>query len=268
MAFAFKLLVPLLAALPLAASAASFDCTKARSYSEKLVCATPDLSRADEELGRIYRQAKKATGNSKEFKQLAEDFWKKRERCRDEQCVRNWYQGAKAAYEVILQAGDDLRAAPSAEVDDGVLGGIVPGVTSASEMRRILASIGCGLEADPNAPAESRSSVLIDVKSGGPCLPFMAKVMTDENQKVLLVGLRIKDDSFAVLQKIEAKYRVKPDADGILWGYYGRTGVRIQEKPGEAYAFFGYAPVVKQMQADSALDRGEARARARAEGLF
>lgn len=268
MASAFKLLVPLLAALPLAAGAASFDCAKARSYSEKLVCSTPDLSRADEELGRIYRRAKQATGNSKDFRQLAEDFWKKRERCRDEQCVRNWYQGAKAAYETIIQAGDDLRAAPKPEADDGVLGGIVPGVTSAAEMRRILASIGCGLEADPDAPAGSASSVLIDVKSGGPCLPFTAKVMTDDQQKVLVVALLIKDDSEAVLQKIESKYRARPDADGVLWGYYGRTGVRIVEKPGEAHIFFGYAPLVKKMQAESAPDQGEARARARAEGLF
>jgi hypothetical protein len=35
--------------------AASFDCTKAKSAHEKLICSTPDLNSADEEMGTVYR---------------------------------------------------------------------------------------------------------------------------------------------------------------------------------------------------------------------
>lgn len=46
-----------LALLSLPAGAASFDCAKARSPIEKAICATPELSRADEELAAAYRAA-------------------------------------------------------------------------------------------------------------------------------------------------------------------------------------------------------------------
>ena len=42
-----------------AAQAASFDCTKAASKSEKLICSTPELSKLDEELADVYGSAKK-----------------------------------------------------------------------------------------------------------------------------------------------------------------------------------------------------------------
>jgi uncharacterized protein YecT (DUF1311 family) len=50
----------LLAALvPSLASAASFDCAKARTKVEKLICADPQLSRQDEDLAKAYGEALK-----------------------------------------------------------------------------------------------------------------------------------------------------------------------------------------------------------------
>lgn len=49
------------------ANAVSWDCTKSRSYSEKLICASPDLSKMDDHLAVTYEKAKKATGNSAVF---------------------------------------------------------------------------------------------------------------------------------------------------------------------------------------------------------
>lgn len=48
-------LVVLLAGFPLVSEAASFDCKKAESKVEKLICSEQELSRADEEMGRRYR---------------------------------------------------------------------------------------------------------------------------------------------------------------------------------------------------------------------
>src|SRR5690554_4071109 len=44
-------------ALPAAAGAASFDCTKASTPREKTICATPELSKADEEIAANYEAA-------------------------------------------------------------------------------------------------------------------------------------------------------------------------------------------------------------------
>ena len=50
-------LVPSLAASP--ATAASFDCAKARTKVEKLICKDPQLSRQDEEVAKAYGEALK-----------------------------------------------------------------------------------------------------------------------------------------------------------------------------------------------------------------
>lgn len=84
-----------------AASAASFNCAKARSYSEKLICSDPQLSAADDDLARVYGAAKEKTGNSKQFRRFVEENWKRREQCADPACVRSWYQSSRAAYERI-----------------------------------------------------------------------------------------------------------------------------------------------------------------------
>ena len=43
-------------ALSNAASTASFDCAHAKSAREKLICGHPELSKLDEQLGRIYQE--------------------------------------------------------------------------------------------------------------------------------------------------------------------------------------------------------------------
>ena len=44
---------------PSLASAASFDCAKARTKVEKLICKDPQLSRQDEDLAKTYGEALK-----------------------------------------------------------------------------------------------------------------------------------------------------------------------------------------------------------------
>lgn len=85
----------------LAAGAASFDCSKARSYSEKLICSDPELSKLDEDLGTVYRAAKKRTGNSKAFRNFAKENWLKREACRTPECVRTWFFNSRVTYKII-----------------------------------------------------------------------------------------------------------------------------------------------------------------------
>ena len=81
---------------------ASFDCRKAKSYAEKTICATPELSSADSRLSELYKQAKAAQGNSKEFRALTLNNWQKREACRDISCLQSWYINSFYLYEGLL----------------------------------------------------------------------------------------------------------------------------------------------------------------------
>ncbi|MEQ1966253.1 hypothetical protein ABLA30_04215 [Xenorhabdus nematophila] len=84
------------------ATAASFDCTKATSKAEKLICSTPALSQADDALYVDYLQAKVVTGNSNDFKALVKQNWKLREKnCDTEKCLLNWYKRSTELYRQI-----------------------------------------------------------------------------------------------------------------------------------------------------------------------
>lgn len=96
------LLLPLLLVLGVhCAIAASWDCSKAKSYSEKLICSDPVLSRADEGLAELYAEAKKQAGNSKEFRKFVSDNWKEREKCADRKCVYEWFEKSSLKFQKI-----------------------------------------------------------------------------------------------------------------------------------------------------------------------
>lgn len=75
------------------ASAASFDCKKARTKAEKLICATPALSKADEELGRQYKAARAATKDAKGLRETQQRWVRKhRDTCADAACMLEAYE--------------------------------------------------------------------------------------------------------------------------------------------------------------------------------
>lgn len=86
------------------AHAASFDCTKASSKAEGLICSTPSLSQADDRLYQDYLKAKQSTGNSPEFKNLTKQNWKKREQCSTVICLADWYADSSKKYRQLSSA--------------------------------------------------------------------------------------------------------------------------------------------------------------------
>lgn len=86
------------------AHAASFDCTKASSTAEKLICRTPALSQADDHLYQDYIKAKQSTGNSPEFKHFTQQNWKKREQCSTVTCLADWYTDSSRIYQQLSSA--------------------------------------------------------------------------------------------------------------------------------------------------------------------
>jgi uncharacterized protein len=74
------------------ANAASFDCTKARSDSEKLICTGPELSKLDDELARQFAIAKQKMGSDAAFREQTRQEWRRREQtCHDKACLTDWY---------------------------------------------------------------------------------------------------------------------------------------------------------------------------------
>ena len=91
-------------------NAASFNCSKAYSKVEKLICNTPSLSKADDELYVDYLQAKLVTGNSDEFKKIAKLNWKLREKnCETEQCLLAWYQKSTDLYRNLASSKNNVN---------------------------------------------------------------------------------------------------------------------------------------------------------------
>lgn len=82
-----------------AAYPASFDCSKARSAPERLICDNPELSAADESLKALFDAARSKATNKQEFNNKARQAWNWREKnCRDVPCLRQWYQDQTLAY--------------------------------------------------------------------------------------------------------------------------------------------------------------------------
>ncbi len=70
----------------------SFDCARARSTPERLICGDDELSSLDNELGQLYARAKRAAEDPVAFQRVSEREWRRREiECRTRECLLDWY---------------------------------------------------------------------------------------------------------------------------------------------------------------------------------
>jgi uncharacterized protein/uncharacterized tellurite resistance protein B-like protein len=104
--------------------AASFDCTKAQSPTELMICGDPQLSRMDEDLGALYVRAKAVAADPVAFKRQTNIEWRNREKnCTDQQCLIDWYQRRAAQLTAVISAAhanspQTLSAAARPQVDN------------------------------------------------------------------------------------------------------------------------------------------------------
>jgi uncharacterized protein len=70
----------------------SFDCTKARSDAEHLICNDAQLAAADVDLANLFASAKAAAADQIAFKEHTREQWNYREQnCHDRDCLLQWY---------------------------------------------------------------------------------------------------------------------------------------------------------------------------------
>jgi uncharacterized protein len=110
--FKTALLTTLLTTLPLTgpvtAQATSFDCSYGHSTAEKLICHNADLSKLDDELGKLYWKARSGVADKRSFRADSDAKWAWREtHCADEICLTSWYSGR---IEELRQLVDTLQS--------------------------------------------------------------------------------------------------------------------------------------------------------------
>jgi uncharacterized protein YecT (DUF1311 family) len=101
-------------AVSISATAASFDCSKAHSTNEKLICGDPDLSSSDDALARAYRAAREQTPDKAKFKKESDAAWVWREsHCSDKSCLAAWYADRISTYSPAPGAPSPQQSPPS-----------------------------------------------------------------------------------------------------------------------------------------------------------
>ncbi len=94
---------------PVEAQAASFDCAKASTNVEKLICKTPSLSRSDEELSAVYKQAVAVAFIADSVKKEQRGWIARRNKCPSAQCLAEEYETRR----LVLAASLTQDATPS-----------------------------------------------------------------------------------------------------------------------------------------------------------
>ncbi|MHB0667894.1 lysozyme inhibitor LprI family protein, partial [Roseomonas mucosa] len=146
-----RLLLPLLclvlSALPSPkAKAASFDCAKAGSAVERMICRDSGLSSLDEEMAAAFRAA--GGGGVPELRAGQREWLAERNRCRTESCLRTAYEQRVATLSAIPEAREAspapaAPAAPAGVAGDGKYCNFGPG--ESSDMLLVRRAAGGGL---------------------------------------------------------------------------------------------------------------------------
>lgn len=91
-------------ALSCSAQAASFDCAKARTQVEKLICSDAELSKLDDDLAVTYSNAQKGNSSLKEVQNTQKQWVKERNNCLFASCLIASYNQRISALKVHSKA--------------------------------------------------------------------------------------------------------------------------------------------------------------------
>lgn len=90
-------------ALLVTAQAASFDCARASTKIEKMICGDAELSRLDEDLGATYKSAMQSDKEVETIRQAQKRWMKSRNSCSDVTCLRDSYKTRMAEFELGMK---------------------------------------------------------------------------------------------------------------------------------------------------------------------
>lgn len=105
--------------IPSVGFCASFDCNKAATLVEMMICNDAELSRLDDELSLIYKQAKATTKDPLVFKQQTKSSWLWREKnCQTKACLVSWYTNRKLTLQkTAVSSGESISKPPEDDIE-------------------------------------------------------------------------------------------------------------------------------------------------------
>lgn len=106
--------------------AASFDCEKAQTKLEKLICADAELSKLDEELNTAYKNALQDEKQAGSIRQAQKQWIKRRNGCSDSVCVKHAYEERLLSFsaEISISKTSSVEANNSVHVKDADTDGV------------------------------------------------------------------------------------------------------------------------------------------------
>lgn len=116
--------------------AAGFDCSKAATAVEKMICADEELSKLDSQMSKLY----KPEGESADFQRAIQRRWlKQRNQCTDADCLRTAYAARLRELQFKpLDADDDISGIYSMGSPDGYQGYVEVVLLSSERLRYFL----------------------------------------------------------------------------------------------------------------------------------
>jgi len=93
------------------AQAANFDCTKASTKVEKMICSNAELSKLDEDLNAAYQSAMQDESQAKTVRRVQKEWLKDRNSCANITCLKTAYETRVAQ----LQLGENARITKGAD---------------------------------------------------------------------------------------------------------------------------------------------------------
>lgn len=97
------------------AQAASFDCAKAQTKVEHLICDNPEISTLDDEMAASYKAALQNQAQAEVTKQTQKMWMKERNGCAEENCVKRVYEERLSSLRSVVS----LPVTSSAEANHG-----------------------------------------------------------------------------------------------------------------------------------------------------
>lgn len=85
----------------------SFDCAKATSVPERLICSDAELSRMDADLETLYRRATAVAPDKAELRRINVEQWRQRELgCSDKECLLAWYRMRHQELQYVIKSNE------------------------------------------------------------------------------------------------------------------------------------------------------------------
>jgi uncharacterized protein len=97
-------------AFAVSAEAASFDCAKATTKVEHIICDTPEISKLDEELAERYKAALQDQTKAEQIRQSQRQWMKERNNCSDAACAKSAYEKRLSALQMVAASPDSKSA--------------------------------------------------------------------------------------------------------------------------------------------------------------